>query len=74
MNLIGWIIVGVAAVWVVISASIPNKRIYKCPKCGKTFVPKKSQLLGVHSLGKNMLKCPYCGETCMMGPAGKDDK
>lgn len=60
-----WIILGVVAL--VVYILIPNTAVYVCPKCGKAFVPKKIQLLGIHSLGKRLLKCPHCGHRGMMG-------
>lgn len=65
-----WIILGLIIAALVIYAIIPNHTAYKCPKCGESFVPKKSQLMGLHSFGSHLLKCPHCGHTSMMGRAG----
>ena len=62
----------VVIILIVVFLAIPNKTAYKCPKCGQTFVPKKAQLLGIHSYGPHMLKCPHCGKTSMMAPAGRE--
>lgn len=61
-----WIILGLVVAVIAIYALIPNHAAYRCPKCGETFVPKKSQLMGVHAFGSHLLKCPHCGETSMM--------
>ena len=66
-----WIILGIVIAFIVIYALIPNHAAYKCPACGETFVPKKLQLMSVHSLGSHLLKCPHCGRTGMMERAGK---
>lgn len=71
MDLSGLIATGIVIVVVVVSLLTPNHRAFQCPKCGETFVPKKVQMLGPHSLSSRMLKCPHCGKRSMMEPAKK---
>ena len=71
MDAFMWIVPGVIAIAAVIYIFIPNKTVYQCPKCGQTFIPKKTELIGVHSFGKHLLKCPQCGHSSMMGSAGR---
>lgn len=61
-----WIVLGLVIAFIAVYALIPNHTAYICPKCGKSFVPKKIWLIGVHSFGSHLLKCPHCGKTSMM--------
>lgn len=70
MDMFGWIVIGIVIVIVAISLS-PNHTAFQCPKCGETFVPKRTEMLGTHTFTSYMLTCPHCGKRCMMKPAGK---
>lgn len=71
MDMFGWVIIGIVIVMVVVSLLTPNHRAFQCPKCGETFVPKKTEMLGPHTPSSVMLKCPHCGKRSMMKPAAK---
>ena len=71
MDISGWIIIGLVIVLVAVSFLTPNHTTFQCPKCGETFVPKKSEMVGIHTLSTVMLKCPHCGQRSMMKPADK---
>ncbi len=66
MDLSGWIVIGIVIVIIAISLLTPNHTAFQCPKCGETFVPKRTEMLGTHTLTSNMLTCPHCGQRCMM--------
>lgn len=73
MDMFKWIILGIIVVIIVVFFLIPNHTVFQCPKCKKTFVPKKLEMLGPHSFGKQMLKCPHCGQRIMMEQVGKQE-
>ncbi len=71
MDMFVWIVLGIVVVIVVIFYLTPNHKAFQCPKCGEIFVPKKSEMIGSHTITSIMLKCPHCGKTCMMKLAAK---
>lgn len=63
----------IAAAIAVSVAKAQSRHWFACPRCGKMFQTKWTQLIfEIHALDKHRLKCPYCDKTCFCTDKGRN--